>query len=291
MENRLNICFRNLDVYYGKGKSCIKGLQNASGFFKPGEITGVLGPSGAGKSTLVNTLHGSLGGTAEVEGELYVCERAVKSIQAYRSDIAVVAQEPIMQGSLTVMEQLFFSAVMLDNTLEYEGIMETIKDVDLHDRMVETARLLGLGERLSHLTSELSTGQRKRLSLGMALMRRPKMLLLDEPTSGLDPSAALIVGRVITIASRLGITVVAVIHQPRIEVYRALTNIILMVHGGRIVFQGPGWALTDYFSRIGFHVPENCNPSDLAMDIVHGGCLYSLRFDLQLVSLTSWPTL
>ena len=111
LANRLNICFRNLDVYYGKGESRIKGLQNASGFFKPGEITGVIGPSGAGKSTLVNTLHGSLGGTATVEGELYVCERPVKSIQAYRSDIAVVEQEPILQGSLTVMEQLFFSSI------------------------------------------------------------------------------------------------------------------------------------------------------------------------------------
>lgn len=269
-KERLSIFFKDLNVLYGRkrGKRS-KGLQHATGLFKAGEITGVLGPSGAGKSTLLNMLHGTLG-TAEVSGELYVGDRRVPSVQAYRSEIAVMPQEPTLQEVLTVHEQLFYAIMLLDPHLETSGLRAAHNDSEIESRVVETARLLGLGPQLHNLTSELSGGQRKRLSLAMCLIRRPKMLLLDEPTSGLDPSSALIVARVLSIACSLGVTVMVIVHQPRIEVYHALTNVMLMVHGGRIVFQGPGWALTDYLSRIGYSIPAKANPSDAALDIVHG---------------------
>ncbi len=97
---------------------------------------------------------------------------------------------------------------------------------------------------------------------------------MDEPTSGLDATSASSIMRTLKELSRLGITIVTIIHQPRQEIFESLDNLLLF-GAGRMIFQGPGSDVQGYFENVGFKFPEHANPADVVMDIIAGqGQLY-----------------
>ena len=133
-----------------------------------GRITGLLGPSGCGKSTLMRSIVGVqviAGGTVEVLGE-------PAGAPGLRSRVGYVTQQPSVYGDLTVSENLRFFARVL-------GV-----GADEVDRCVEQVDLTAQRDRV---VDRLSGGQRARVSLAVALMGSPGVLVLDEPTVGLDP--------------------------------------------------------------------------------------------------------
>jgi len=98
-------------------------------------------------------------------------------------------------------------------------------------------------------------------------------LFLDEPTSGLDSTAALTVCKTLKAISSLGMNVVAVIHQPRYEIFESFDDILLLAPGGRTVYVGPQRGIIPYFQNLGFEFPTRINPADVLMDIVAGKVL------------------
>jgi ABC-2 type transport system ATP-binding protein len=134
----------------------------------PGQVTGLLGPSGCGKSTLMRSLVGVqvvTSGTVEVLG-LPAGDRRL------RDRVGYVTQAPSVYDDLTVAENLRFFARVL-------GV-----DAAEADRCVEAVDLVGAR---GQVVARLSGGQRSRVSLAVALLGDPEVLVLDEPTVGLDP--------------------------------------------------------------------------------------------------------
>jgi ABC-2 type transport system ATP-binding protein len=133
-----------------------------------GQVAGLLGPSGAGKTTLMKAMVGlqrPTSGSVEVLGE-----RAGSA--KLRSRIGYVTQSPSVYADLTVEENLKFFGAMVG--VGRERIKRVIGDVRLSK---QTGQLVG----------SLSGGQRARVSLAVAMLGEPELLILDEPTVGLDP--------------------------------------------------------------------------------------------------------
>lgn len=142
---------------------------------EPGRITGLLGPSGCGKSTLMRAVVGT---QAQVTGVLDVLG-APAGHPALRSRVGYVTQAPSVYGDLTVRQNLdYFAAVLLPGRAHRDtrraAVTRAVEDVDL-------------GSHADALADRLSGGQRSRVSLAVALLGEPELLVLDEPTVGLDP--------------------------------------------------------------------------------------------------------
>ncbi|MEU7578858.1 ABC transporter ATP-binding protein [Streptomyces sp. NPDC041068] len=141
-----------------------------------GQITGLLGPSGCGKSTLMRSIVGT---QAKVTGTLRVLDHPAGA-PALRSRIGYVTQDPSVYDDLTVRQNLDYFAAVLDPG----------RGPAAERRHADVTRVLDDVDLTSHadaLAGNLSGGQRSRVSLGVALLGTPELLVLDEPTVGLDP--------------------------------------------------------------------------------------------------------
>ncbi|MEU4148503.1 ABC transporter ATP-binding protein [Streptomyces parvulus] len=153
-------------------RTVLRGL----GFTVPrGRITGLLGPSGCGKSTLMRAIAGT---QAKATGTLDVLGRPAGH-PALRTRIGYVTQAPSVFDDLTVRQNLdYFAAILAPGRAEAahrrEDVTRVVAEVDL------TAHA-------DALAGNLSGGQRSRVSLAVALLGAPELLVLDEPTVGLDP--------------------------------------------------------------------------------------------------------
>jgi ABC-2 type transport system ATP-binding protein len=158
------VAARDLRVLRG-GREVLHGLD----FEIPArEVTGLLGPSGCGKTTLLRVLAGV---QAHVTGEVHVLGEPAGSA-ALRSRIGYVTQESSVYDDLTVAENLAFFARVL-------GVGR--------DEVDRCLAVVDLADRAGDVVHDLSGGQRSRVSLAVALLGSPDLLVLDEPTVGLDP--------------------------------------------------------------------------------------------------------
>ncbi len=150
-------------------------VLNGIGFTVPrGQVTGLLGPSGCGKSTLMRAL---VGAQANVTGTLDVLGSPAGH-PALRPRVGYVTQAPSVYADLTVRQNLDYFATVLHPgggaAHRRTAVDHALADVDL----------TGYADRLA---ARLSGGQRSRVSLAVALLGTPELLVLDEPTVGLDP--------------------------------------------------------------------------------------------------------
>jgi len=133
-----------------------------------GQVTGLLGPSGCGKTTLMR----SLVGVQRITGGDVAVFGTPAGHASLRDKIGYVTQQPSVYDDLTVTENLRFFARIL-------GVAP--------GRVDECIDLVSLGDNRASIVSRLSGGQRSRVSLAVALLGEPMLLVLDEPTVGLDP--------------------------------------------------------------------------------------------------------
>ncbi|MEU1370161.1 ABC transporter ATP-binding protein [Streptomyces sp. NPDC005803] len=162
---------RGLTVVRGS-RTVLKGLDFT---VEPGRITGLLGPSGCGKSTLMRAVAGT---QAKVTGTLDVLGSPAGH-PSLRPRIGYVTQAPSVYADLTVRQNLDYFAAILRPGRRHRD-----------DRRATVTRALTEVDLTSHaddLAGNLSGGQRTRVSLAVALLGTPELLVLDEPTVGLDP--------------------------------------------------------------------------------------------------------
>ncbi|RAL62605.1 hypothetical protein DID88_004452 [Monilinia fructigena] len=197
-------------------------------------------------------------------------------ISKYKKVIGYVPQDDIVLPELTVRENILHSArIRLPCTWE-EGEIQHHVDV-----LLACLQLSHIKDSLVGSTAApvISGGQRKRVSIGMELAAAPLALFLDEPTSGLDATAANSIMKTLKALSRLGMTIVTVIHQPRQEIFESLDSLVLL-GAGRMIYLGPQVGVKPHFEGLGFEFPEHGNPSDVMGDIIAGeGCLYKRTGD------------
>lgn len=136
------------------------------------EIFGLLGPSGSGKTTFVKMIAGIDEATS---GEVEVLGIRMPKI-SMMNRIGYMAQSDAMYNELTAKENL-----------EFFGALFGLKGVEMKRRIEEVMALVNLTDHLKRPVSAYSGGMKRRLSLAIALMHEPEVLILDEPTVGIDP--------------------------------------------------------------------------------------------------------
>ncbi|KAK3268785.1 hypothetical protein CYMTET_22729 [Cymbomonas tetramitiformis] len=218
-----------------------------------------MGPSGAGKTSLLEIL-----GNQTVEGEV---TGELPDLEA--EELAFVTQEDVLEPTSTVLETLLFYAMLRlppmrsrDYRRRAEEIMGVLGLTPLMDQMVG-------GSSDLTMMKTLSGGQRRRVSIGCALMIDPKVIMLDEPTSGLDPFTALTVVECLLQLTKNGLTCVCSIHQPRIDIFKKFHQVMFLCQG-LAVYAGPPTG--DELSAAGFRSIltdrdlTRVNPADLIAD-------------------------
>ncbi|GAA0979012.1 ABC transporter ATP-binding protein [Nocardiopsis tropica] len=186
------IVARGVDVELG-GVPVLSGVDLT---VEPGEVVAVLGANGVGKTTLLRCL----AGLQSASGSVSVLGRPPVDEPGFWREVALVGDEPTWYPGLTVREHL-----ELMRGVHGPGRLEVGAALDLFE----------LGGCADRAPSSLSTGQRQRLSLAMALLRPSRLLLLDEPERGLDAAFRERLAGLLAVYADDGGTVVMVTHDPR----------------------------------------------------------------------------
>ncbi|WP_406695580.1 ribosome-associated ATPase/putative transporter RbbA [Singulisphaera sp. Ch08] len=166
------IVAKNLTMRFGN----FTAVDNVNFEIRRGEIFGFLGSNGCGKSTTMKMLTGLLPAT-EGEAKLFGKSVDAGSLEI-RNRVGYMSQAFSLYGELTVAQNLWLHARL------YHLPLETRKA-----RIAELVDQFGLGPYVDQVSESLPLGLRQRLSLAVAIIHEPEMLILDEPTSGVDPVA------------------------------------------------------------------------------------------------------
>ncbi|CAN0902877.1 ABC transporter G family member 8 [Linum grandiflorum] len=234
-------------------------LNNVSFTAFPSEILAIVGPSGAGKSTLLDILAARTSPTA---GSLLLNSSPIANPSLFRKLSAYVPQHDASLPLLTVFETFAFSASLLNPASSSSEKIQTL----VASLLDELALAHVANTRLAE--GKLSGGERRRVSIGLAVLHDPGVLLLDEPTSGLDSKSALMVIQTVRhIATSRKRTVVLSIHQPGFKILSMIDRVLLLCKGN-VVHYGSLPSLESYLLSKGFTVPDQLNALEYAMEII-----------------------
>ncbi|MFD1032712.1 ABC transporter ATP-binding protein [Metaplanococcus flavidus] len=190
------IHFNNVD-YSIEGNKILRGI---TGSFPEGKITTLVGPSGAGKTTLLKLCNGLLSPDA---GDIYIKDRQIDSFEPVelRRKVGIALQSaPMVNG--TVYKNLALPMELQGEELGKEQAESLLHDVGLD------------GKFLERKTSDLSGGQRQKVSIARTLVNKPEILLLDEITSSLDRTSLKEVEELIALINRkFGTTIIWITHN------------------------------------------------------------------------------
>ncbi|XP_019443467.1 PREDICTED: ABC transporter G family member 11-like [Lupinus angustifolius] len=230
-------------------------LEGLTGYAEPGTFTALMGPSGSGKSTLLDALSSRLAANAFLSGTILLNGRKAK---LSFGTAAYVTQDDNLIGTLTVRETISYSARLRlpdkmpwsDKRALVESTIVAMGLQDCADTVIGNWHLRGI-----------SGGEKRRVSIALEILMRPRLLFLDEPTSGLDSASAFFVTQTLRALARDGRTVIASIHQPSSEVFELFDQLYLL-SGGKTVYFGQASEAYEFFAQAGFPCPALRNPSD-----------------------------
>jgi len=227
------------EIYDRKARSSKRILDNISLSIFPSEFVGLMGPAGSGKTTLILALNGYLPPTRGCS--LINKQSLYENYDAVRRDIGYVPQDDIVHRELTVYEALYYTAKL--------RLPPDTPDQEISDKIEKLMLKLGLIHPPTDLDIRtvpigspekkgISGGQKRRVMLAMELLTEPSLLFLDEPTSGLSAQDALIVMDILRELADDGKTILLTIHQPSLEIYKKMDNVII-VSSGKLMYYGP----------------------------------------------------
>jgi ABC transport system ATP-binding/permease protein len=242
-ETEEEICLKADHIFY-HFKSGRAGLQNINIAENGGKLIGLMGASGSGKSTLLNVLNGSekpSSGNVTINGiDIYEHPEKVRGVIGY------IPQDDLLIEDLTVFDNLYFAAQLCYGGYTREKLISIVERV---------LRNLGLSE-ISHLKvgsvmdKVISGGQRKRLNIGLELLREPTVLFVDEPTSGLSSRDSENIMDLLKELALRGKMVYVVIHQPSSDIFKMFDTLIILDVGGFQIYYGNPVEAVNYFQDI-----------------------------------------
>jgi ABC-type multidrug transport system ATPase subunit len=240
-EERLVFSAEDLEFKFNNSKN---GIQKFNFSVQSGQLIGVMGGSGVGKSTLLNLLSGKLRpSSGKVKINNYNIHYHRKSLTGI---IGFVPQDDLLFDELTVYQNFYYNAKLCFSNFSETQIIEKVNsvliDLDLYD-----ARDLQVGNPLKKF---ISGGQRKRLNIGLELMREPKILFVDEPTSGLSSMDSENIMNLLKEQALKGRLVIANIHQPSSDNFKLLDYLWVLDKGGYPIYQGNPIDAIVYFKTI-----------------------------------------
>jgi len=213
----------NLHTYYGH----VHALKGVNLEVEEGEVVTLIGANGAGKTTTLRTISGLI---RPREGRVEFSGQAINDVPAHRIVEEGISHAPEGRQvftTLTVMENLNMGAYTLGG--DREAIAENCRRVfNLFPR---------LEERKNQLGGTLSGGEQQMLSIGRALMARPRLLLLDEPSLGLAPLLVKAIFDTVREINARGVTILLVEQNARAALKIARRGYVLET--GKVVLSGP----------------------------------------------------
>lgn len=255
----INITYSVLDAE-GQHKEIIHGV---SFNIKRGTMFAIMGPSGAGKTSLLKIIGGfNQAGTMN----------ATYLAGITPDELGYVTADDLLPVLETCHEVLMFYAEF--------GLPASIAAEEKKERVTHVMELMGLNHvRNSFVGGSLGTGvavrgisggEKRRVSIGCALLKNPAVVVLDEPTSGLDAVKAMEVLETCEQLTRHGRTIICTIHQPRLDIYNMFSH-VMYVAMGEVVYVGPPQMSVPVLEQAsGRRVGQNENPADFVLDCLVG---------------------
>jgi ABC-type multidrug transport system ATPase subunit len=246
LDSKISFVAKNVEFRF---KNSDNGIHDFNFCEDSGKLVGIMGGSGVGKSTLLNVLNGNL---RPQQGEILINGYNLyneKEQEQLSGVIGFVPQDDLLIEDLTVYQNLYFNARLCLDDLNEEQIHETVKQV-LIDLDLYEIRDLKVGKPLSKV---ISGGQRKRVNIGLELIREPSVLFVDEPTSGLSSVDSEMVMNLLKEQVYKGKLVIINIHQPSSNLYKMFDRIIFMDKGGYQIYYGNPSEAVIYFKTKSNH--------------------------------------
>ncbi len=205
-------------------------LKDINFDIKQGRIYGFIGPSGSGKTTLVKMM---VGMDIPDKGSIYLLGEKMPNLEILQQ-IGYMAQSDALYTALTGKENLMFFASLfkLDNA-------------EKQKRIAYAAELVGLTDDLDKKVSAYSGGMKRRLSLALAIIQNPQVLILDEPTVGIDPELRLSIwNELLRLKNEEGKTIIVTTH---VMDEAEKCDYISMVRDGSIIATGTPFQLKEQY--------------------------------------------
>jgi ABC-type multidrug transport system ATPase subunit len=239
-DSQSKITFTADHVFY-HFRSGRAGIQNVNIAEHDGKLIGLMGASGSGKSTLLNVLNGTekpSSGRVLINGiDIHEHPDKVQGIVGY------VPQDDLLIEDLTVFQNLYYAAKLCFGHYTEKQIIDLTIRVLINLGLTEI-RDLKVG---SPLDKTISGGQRKRLNIGLELLREPTILFVDEPTSGLSSRDSENIMDLLKELALRGKMVFVVIHQPSSDIFKMFDTLIIMDVGGFQIYYGNPIEAVIYF--------------------------------------------
>ncbi|BDR60159.1 ABC transporter ATP-binding protein [Lactobacillus xylocopicola] len=211
MENIIDL----RQLYKAYGKQVV--LNNISLTVKKREIVGLIGPSGAGKSTTIKTMLGM---------------EKVDSGDAVVLNTTMPARKILVKIGYMAQSDALYEALTAKENLEFFGNMKGVTGNKLAEEIDYTANVVELTNDLNKKVSNYSGGMKRRLSLAIALLGAPDLLVLDEPTVGIDPSLRRKIWHELALIRQQGRSVLITTH---VMDEAELTDRVALLLGGKII--------------------------------------------------------
>ena len=219
MKNNPAIQVQNIYKDFGE----VYAVKGVTFEVQPGEIFSLLGPNGAGKSTIISMISGLLEPT---QGDATIMGHSISAEpQAAKAAIGVVPQEIALYEDLSARENLAFWGKMYD-----------IRGAALKKRVDEILEIVGLTDRQKGRVEKYSSGMKRRLNIGIALLHKPDVVIMDEPTVGIDPQTRRRILDSVLVLREQGMTMLYTTHY--MEEAQELSDRIAIMDQGKIIATG-----------------------------------------------------
>lgn len=234
------ITFKAENIFY-KFKNGNIGLRDISLSEKNGRLIGVMGASGSGKSTLFHVLNGNENPSS---GRVLINDIDIhKERKKIEGIIGFVPQDDLLIEDLSVFQNLYYASKLCFSNYSEEEIVKLVDKTLISLGLYETKHLK-VGNPLQ---KTISGGQRKRLNIGLELLREPMVLYMDEPTSGLSSRDSENIMDLLKELSLRGKLIFVVIHQPSSDIFKMFDKLVILDVGGYPIYYGNPVEAVQYF--------------------------------------------